>query len=432
MLSPHSRDAQAILKSLQERLSTLEAVTDISFPPGISDRSGRFRDISYKAQVKLGTGPANGALHKALRRADGMRSEFRDVQIIHFNRQGEGRIKLLTVLKDITSRNQTNGVENSPMIVSHVAVEYYPRATPAAAGAFGPSRLVDHTDPFVACKFRLVTNDSRDLTEEEFKNMLVTDQHPGLKDLFPHTLFVGELRGAFDPSTRRQQVWEFVGTELMEEIKDHNQEFYSSAFQLLVALHSQGFCHRDSHQGNFMRIPDRITDARDTQNNADIVMIDQDRVKPLPRGREWQATLNYLLLQDYVELLTYYNPHFPVYSDKVIKKGKLDDAMNLLYRFMGSKLDKLPVDQRVGQADLARLPWDVTYFLYSSIDEIRQELDKPKAEKYKAFLLSLDMLKIFDYFHKLFSSEANMKALSDQWVQELRSDRVGITYLTQP
>ena len=106
--------------------------------------------------------------------------------------------------------------------------------------------------------------------------------------------------------------------------------------------------------------------------------------------------------------------------------------MNLLYRFMAGRLAKLPEDQRAAHADLARLPWAVTKFLYSSLDEIRQELDHPKAEKYKAFLLSLSVGQIFNYFERLFSSEANMKALNDQWVQELTNDSEGFTYLVQP
>lgn len=438
MLSLRSRDpcedVEAIVRSLNQRLQTLEAVADIQIPRGVSERSGRFRDISYRAQIKLGTSQRAGALYSALQRADGMRSEVRDVQIVHLNRPGEGRIKLITILKDITSRNETNGVENAPMIVSHAAVEYFRKSkfSDEPTASHEQSSFVAHTDPFVACKFRLVTRDSQDLTEQEFKNMLVTEQNPRLKDLFPHTLFVGELRGVYDSHTRRQQVWEFVGTELMEEVTDFNQDFYLSAYHVLNALHSRGYCHRDSHQGNFMRIPDRVTEYRDTYNTSRIVMIDQDRIKPLPMKEEWKATLHYLLLQDYIELLTFYNPHFPVYSDKVIKKGKTFEAMNLLYRFMAGRLAKLPEDQRAAHADLARLPWAVTKFLYSSLDEIRQELDHPKAEKYKAFLLSLSVEQIFNYFERLFSSEANMKALNDQWVQELTNDSEGFTYLVQP
>ena len=347
------------------------------------------KHTKYAKRVK-----ASLASQKYCAKAD-MKIWFNDTMpAVHFAEQ-------IRITEHITSTDQSNGIENSDMVVFK--------------GSMGPISM--------AIKFREVTAALTDLAENEANNAIKTHHNQEIKHLFPTLYFIMNLTSTL-PSGQ-SVVWDVIGTELLDPVGTllMTDTFYHQCFLLLKNLHSKGFIHGDAHRGNFMVRPGEFFDS----TNPKVCMIDQDQIEALPENiLQNKALRNYLQILDYHELLYHANPHCSYISDdpnalisidkeswKLCKFGSVLNVFFIPFGFLlhrkANMLQQQPTEYHTTEKRHAIITQD-----------LRRYVHRESGKRYWDFLQSIDTDEIDRHFQATFQTIASIKYMETYIRRALR------------
>lgn len=247
----------------------------------------------------------------------------------------------------------------------------------------------------MALKFRKVEQHNIHFSEQEALHTLDVDRNTKLCQLFPILYCLGKV--IIEPRKGIRQIWECIGTEIMDEIPWsrvlEDPSFFYDCFNLLKKMHAYGYVHGDAHCGNFMQ----------TVKTKAIIMIDQDEVKPLHVDPVFSK---FMQIMDYAMLMYWNNPFIGVYKDiQDLNKISEDNAALLFFKSNNRMSVLYP-------------PFFGSRYLNWTLEDCKRLLDNdtvrhPVTKKtYWQFVDGLNMADIDAMFEITFKSTKKMKMIN--------------------